>query len=562
MSSTPNEKISALHEAQKKLFATSKTRPLMWRKQQLAKVVKFIDECSTQISDALTKDLGKTAFEGEVTEIEVTKLEALEAIESLDSWSATEYVSAPGALMPSFCEMRKEPRGVTLVIGPFNYPFSTGFGPAVSALAAGNTCIIKPSEMCPATDKMLRDLIPKYFDPEVLAVVSGAIPETTKLMELEWDMIFFTGSERVGKIIAGAAAKTLSPVILELGGKSPLIITKEMPELEAMANRIMWGKTINAGQTCVAPDYVLVQEENVEAVLEAFKTSLENMFGKTNEQIKNSTFSRNVSVDHTKRLISMIDDAKSNGGKIVTGGSEYGDAKAKYFPPTIIYNPGPKSKILTEEIFGCILPIIPYKTNGDAIRYINTMRGTPLALYVFTRIREHFDFFMDAVPSGGAVHNDVLLHFACSTIPFGGLGTSGYGSGHGKHGFDSFTHTRGVLSKPCKGIFEFGGIRYPPYDRYGGFSGPLFKFLVAKLPNIPVMYSTALYYSACTLGCVGTMYLALNYAGVEPREDAKASVNGLTKFIGELIVDLGKWIGGEGLARAMARQAAQTCRAA
>ena len=334
-----------------------------------------------------------------------------------------------------------------------------------------------------------------------------------------------------------------------------------MPELQAMANRIIWGKTINAGQTCVAPDYVLVQEDNIEAVLEAFKISLESMFGGTNEQIKNSTFSRNVSVEHTKRLLSMIDDAKSHGGKVIAGGSEYGDAEAKYFPPTIIYNPGPKSKVLTEEIFGCILPIVPYKTNGDAIRYVNSMRGTPLALYVFTRIREHFDFFMDAIPSGGAVHNDVLLHFACSTIPFGGMGTSGYGKGHGKHGFDSFTHTRGVLSKPCKEIFEFGGIRYPPYDRYGGFSGPLFKFLVAKLPNIPVMHSTALYYGAYALGCFGTMYFVYNFSGAEPREDAKASVNGLTKFIGELFVDLGKWIGGDALARSMARQAAQTCRA-
>ncbi|GMH55487.1 hypothetical protein TrRE_jg987, partial [Triparma retinervis] len=382
-----------------KCSALGETRTFEWRERQLKQVLKFLEEQYSEIAAALTADLGKCSFEGEITEIEVVRTECKEALEKF---------------------------------------------------------------RC--------------------------------LLSLRWDLIFFTGSETVGKIVASAASKTLSPVVLELGGKAPLIVSKDAPDLKAMADRIMWGKTINAGQTCVAPDYVMVHEDRLEEVLEAFKRSLKDMFGETTAEIKKSSFARNVSEASTKRLISMIEDAEASGGEIIAGGTKDADVKDKFFPPTLILNPGRESRVLTEEIFGCVLPIIPYSSTTSCVSYINSINGvsTPLALYVFTTSDAEFSSYLDLVPSGGAVQNDVLVHFACGTLPFGGLGTSGYGRAHGKFGFEAFTHTRGVLSKPCRKAFEFQGIRYPPYDKYGGWSGWTFKLLSKTLPEIPVLHSGAL----------------------------------------------------------------------
>jgi len=335
-------------------------------------------------------------------------------------------------------------------------------------------------------------------------------------------------------------------VVLELGGKAPLIITKDMPELKAMANRVMWGKTINAGQTCVAPDYVLCHEDNLDPVIDAFKAALGNMFGSTVGEIKKSQFARNVSEQSTERIISMIDDAIASGGEIITGGSKDASVKEKFVPPTLILKPGRDSRVLKEEIFGCVLPIIPYSTDSEAVAFVNSVNGasTPLALYVFSKSLSKFNWFMDAIPSGDAVHNDVLVHFACSTIPFGGLGTSGYGSAHGKFGFDAFTHTRGVLSKPCREAFEFAGIRYPPYDKYWGWSGPAFKFLAGNIPAIPVLYSSSVRATAVVLGMAFLAKEASGRFGIG--EEAVGMVLGGVRLglgiVGEVVEAAGQWL--------------------
>ena len=482
---TSTSEIQAFHKAHQSFFNTNATRPLSWRRHQLKQLIKLLEENYDELSAALNKDLGKTPFEGQVTEIEVTISESKEALACLEKWCAPSSVGAPGVLVPAFCSIRHEPRGVVLIIGPFNYPISTCVGPLVSVFAGGNVAALKPSEMCPATSAAIKRTMPRYFDASVVSVVEGAIPETTDLMSLAWDLVFFTGSERVGTIVAQAAAKTLTPCVLELGGKSPLLVTESPPHLQTMCNRIMWGKTINAGQTCVAPDYVLCHRSVLEPFVQGLKAAAKDMFG---DDVKGGgIFSRNVSEFHTQRLVDMVKECEANKKcTIVMGGSKDASVKDRYLAPTIVLMDSPQDvKILKEEIFGCILPIMPYDTEAEAVAYINAMRGTPLAFYCFTTSASQYERLLDKIPSGGTVRNDVLLHFAVSTLPFGGLGTSGYGSAHGIHGFETFTHKRGVLDKPCHPAFEFGGIRYPPYNKYGGMSGATFKVLLRLLPELP-----------------------------------------------------------------------------
>ncbi|GMI30657.1 hypothetical protein TeGR_g3966, partial [Tetraparma gracilis] len=413
--STPPAAIDALHASQLSFFSSGATLPLAFRRAALLSLRSLVTSNEAAICAALRKDLGKAPFEGAITETTVVVDEVDHALRHLAAWTAETAQPSAGVLLPASASVLPSPRGVTLVIGPFNYPVSTLLGPLASALAAGDTAVLKPSELCPETSRLFAELVPRYFDEELVGVVEGEIPETTRLMEKEWGLVFFTGSERVAKIIGVSAAKTLSPMVLELGGKSPCIITKNHPELKAMCDRIAWGKTINAGQTCVAPDYLLVQEDVADDVVAGLKSSLRSMFG---DDVKKSVFSRNVSEMHTKRLVEMIGDAESLGGTVVCGGAATADIPGRYFEPTIILNPPKSSRVLTEEIFGCVLPVVTYKTDADAAAYVRGMRGTPLAFYVFTRSDAAFRKFLDACPSGGAVMNDVLVHFATITIPF------------------------------------------------------------------------------------------------------------------------------------------------
>lgn len=401
---------------QQQYFDTGVTRSLAWRKEQLDNLEKLLSNHVQDWQQALKSDLGKHDIEATLTEITGTLMECLEARASVSNWMTPTQAASPALLAPAWCEIRPEPRGVTLIIAPFNYPVSLALNPLISALAAGDTAVIKPSELCPAVADMLARLVPKYFREEVVSVVTGGIPETTALMQEAWDLVFFTGSERVGKIIAGAAAATLSPVVLELGGKSPVLVTESCPELTAMCDRIVWGKTVNCGQTCVAPDYMLCHESKLKAVTECLQQRLALQYGQ--DQHATSEFGRNVTAGHTQRLKDMLEEAEEAGCKVLTGGSKHADPTEKYFPTSIVcVDPAKHAnlRVLKEEIFGGILPVMAYTDLDQAVRYINAQPGTPLALYVFTNDKAAFEQVANACPSGGLVRNDVLIHFATSS---------------------------------------------------------------------------------------------------------------------------------------------------
>jgi len=358
--------------------------------------------------------------------------------------------------------------------------------------------VVKPSELCPATAAVITHLVGTMFEDGAVQAVNGGVEETTELLRLEWGMVFFTGSERVGKIIAGAAAKTLTPCVLELGGKSPLFITENIPEMKAMCNRIVWGKTINAGQTCVAPDYVLCHTKHLEKVLEGMKASLHSMFphgqSPRGQQSGVGEYGLCVSPAHTQRLYDMVVEAEEAGCRVVTGGSGEIDVEGRFCPTCIIVvdprkhrgGDGPL-RCLREEIFGGILVVIEMDDDDEAIRYVRRQQGTPLAIYVFTGSSRTFEKIAECCPSGGIVRNDTLVHFATNSLPFGGLGTSGYGVAHGHHGFKTFSHQRAVLNKPCHWTVEYGGLRYAPYEKMGiiGGSGRIFAYLLRVLPTLP-----------------------------------------------------------------------------
>jgi aldehyde dehydrogenase (NAD+) len=330
--STPSSEITSKHSAQKAFFETGATRPLPFRRKYLLSLVSLLRENESELASSLTSDLGKSAFESQITEIEVVVAEALDAASNLRAWNASESVPSPGVIFPSSCEIKVDPRGVVLIIGPFNYPLSLVLGPLVSALAGGNCAILKPSELCPKVSSSLAKLVPLYFPPTLVTVVEGAIPETTALTSLPWGLIFFTGSGRVGSLIASAAASTLTPCVLELGGKSPVIVTPDAPHVGSMCDRILWGKTINAGQTCVAPDYVLCHESVLAAFLQGLQASAGRMFPRGGAK-EGGVFSRNVSEAHTSRLVAMVDDAVSSGGELVIGGSASADVADRFLEP-------------------------------------------------------------------------------------------------------------------------------------------------------------------------------------------------------------------------------------
>ena len=350
---TPVTSIGSTVSALNAKFATSCGQSISWRIKQLRRLEKLILENVKPLQTALYSDLGKSAEESSITEIEVVLAETREAIGSLRDWCKTEQVSSPLLLAPAFCELRREPRGTCLIIAPFNYPVSLSLGPLISSIAGGNTSILKPSELCPSVALVLEELVRKYFDQDVVTVVNGGIPQTTALLSHQYGLIFFTGSETVGRIIAAGAAKTTTPVVLELGGKAPPIILDDHPELDAMCNRIVWGKAINSGQTCVAPDYVLCHRKRVDAVLDKMKKVIEEMFGGRQQESK--SFGRVVTKRHCERLLSMLTEAENTPGvKVITGGSNLVDVENRFVPTSILLVDPVRHghlRILKEEIF-------------------------------------------------------------------------------------------------------------------------------------------------------------------------------------------------------------------
>ncbi len=437
--------VSRLREA----FDSGITRPIAWRKKQLQQLKKLLKENEDALCEALNKDLGKSPFESWSSELNFVKNEINHTLAHLGEWMRAEQVPTPAAFHPASSEVRREPLGVVLVIAPWNYPIQLALGPMAPALAAGNCVLLKPSEVSPSCSAVLAELVPRYLDTSAVQVVEGGVPETSALLEQRFDHIFFTGSGPIGKIVMAAAAKHLTPVTLELGGKSPCIVDRKV-SLEVSARRILWGKFFNTGQTCIAPDYVLVHRDKHDALLAAFERAIQRFFqGKPQES---KDYGRIVSERHFDRLLALL-----QGQTVVTGGGS--DRAERYIEPTILRDVDPESPVMQEEIFGPILPVIPYDSLDEAIAFVNG-RDKPLALYLFSRDSRTREAVLQRTSSGGVCINQTLLHLAVPDLPFGGVGPSGMGAYHGRAGFETFSHRKSIMARSTA-IDPW--LLYPPF---------------------------------------------------------------------------------------------------
>ena len=445
---------SKLTEAQKQFFETGRTRDLAFRICQLQLLADAMRKNETVLEEALKKDLGKSAFESYATEIGFVLADIRYTIQNLQKWSAPKRVRTPLYLFPGKSKIQKEPYGSVLILGPYNYPVQLLAEPLIGAIAAGNCAVLKPSELTPHVSKAMYQIVHSTFKEEYIACVEGGVEVNQELLSQKFDYIFFTGSERVGRIVMKAAAENLTPVTLELGGKSPVIIEKTANIKEA-ARRIAWGKLMNAGQTCVAPDYVLVDESRKQQFLTEMKTAFSHLYGK--EIKKNPHFGRIVNERHMERLQKILEqDAKY----LFCGGEA--DALQRYIEPAILdLGKDQNAASMQEELLVWILPVLSYHKLEDAVRFVNK-RAKPLALYLFTKKRSAERFVLERVSSGGVCVNDTISHLINPDLPFGGVGASGMGQYHGKYSFDTFTHEKSVFYKPADWNLP---VCYPPFTK-------------------------------------------------------------------------------------------------
>ena len=435
----------------KAFFNTHKTKNLKYRKQQLKLLSKNIKNHENELLDALYKDLGKSKVEAYATEIGMLLKSIKLMRKELKNWSKTKQTDTPLYLFPTKSYIKKEPYGTVLIIGPFNYPVQLVFEPLIGAIAAGNTAIVKPSELTPHVAIVIKDIIEDTFDEAYVSVVEGGIEETQALLSLPFDYMFFTGSEKVGKIVYEAAARKLIPVTLELGGKSPVIVD-DTANIKVASERISFGKFTNAGQTCVAPDYILVQRKVKNDLIKALKKTITEFYGENIE--KSPDFGRIVNQKHFNRLNDLIQIHKDN---VVFGGNS--SKEDLYIEPTLMDNITNDNKIMKEEIFGPILPIITYD-NFDEVLEIIQSKSKPLSLYLFSEDENMTHRVVEELSFGGGAINDTLMHLANPNLPFGGVGSSGIGQYHGKYSFDTFSHMKSYTFKSTR--LE-SSLFFPPY---------------------------------------------------------------------------------------------------
>jgi aldehyde dehydrogenase (NAD+) len=433
--------------ALRSVFASGRTRPLEWRLRQLEGIERMCTEREAEIATALATDLGRTPVEAWMGDVASTAGEAAYARKHLRKWLRRKRVSVPLAQLPSRAWVQYDPLGVVLVIGPWNYPFYLSMAPVVAAVAAGNCVVIKPSELAPATSALIAELVPRYLDSDAVRVVQGGADTTQDLLAAGFDHAFFTGGTEVGRKIMAAAAPTLTPVTLELGGKSPVIVAADA-DIEVAARRIAYTKFINSGQTCIAPDYVLAES----AVANQLVTEIVRYV----KQFSSAQTLPIVNERQYDRLTALIEGTS---GDVVLGGGA--DPTGLRIEPTVIVNPAPDEPLMTAEIFGPILPIVTVDSVDAACAFVN--RGPkPLALYIFSKSKSRAERIIDGTPSGGAVVNHAMMHCLVPQLPFGGVGASGMGDYHGKWGFETMSHRRAVLVKPSR---PDPSIVYPPYSK-------------------------------------------------------------------------------------------------
>ncbi|MHA7264541.1 aldehyde dehydrogenase family protein [Arthrobacter sp. TMN-37] len=441
-------------------FEAGTTRPLAWRRDQLRALMLMLAERSGDFTAALAADLGKSPTESFVSELAVLRAEAKYALKHLPAWTASVRVPVPAGLRPACASVTPQPLGVALIIAPWNYPAQLVLAPLVGALAAGNCAVLKPSELAPATSAVLARLVPQYLDPDAVAVVEGGSEVTTELLGQQFDAIFFTGGERVGRIVAAAAARNLTPVTLELGGKSPAVVLDG--DLDAAARRLVQGKFLNAGQTCVAPDYVLTTPELQPALVQALRGAMAEFYGA--DPSRSADYGRIVNTGHFDRLTGLLGD-----GTVAAGGRY--DRATRYLEPTLLTGVSPESALMQEEIFGPLLPILTVPDLPAAVRFISA-RPAPLAAYLFSNSPERRAAFENSVRAGGITHNACLVQLAVPGLPFGGVGPSGTGSYHGRQGFDTFSQHRPVFTKNTRP--DTLRVAYPPF-------GPLKRMLLRRV---------------------------------------------------------------------------------
>ena len=453
-------KISEILKKQRDYFSSGATKSVKDRRKILIRFRESIKNNEQAIIKALKDDFSKPVFESVATEIGIVEKELTLAIKNIWKWQQARKVGSTILNFPSSDYILYEPYGTTLIIAPWNYPFQLAMGPMIGAIAAGNTVVLKPSELTPNTSAIIAKIVSDVFDPDHATVIQGDKEVSTSLLAERWDYIFFTGSVPVGKIVYKAAAENLTPVTLELGGKSPCVID-ETAKIKQAARRIVWGKFVNAGQTCIAPDYILVHSSKKDTLLEALKSEITRAFGNTPEN--SPDFARIINDKNFDRLSSML-----NNTNIYIGGEL--TKESRYISPTIVTDVTLEDEVMKEEIFGPILPVMTYNSKEDISNIINSFEK-PLSAYVFSRKRSFIKWFNTSFSYGGGVMNDTLVHFINDSLPFGGVGHSGIGSYHGKESFYTFSHAKSIVKR---GTWMDIPVRYAPYK---GKLGLLKSFL-------------------------------------------------------------------------------------
>ncbi len=455
---------TSIVQRQRAFFQSGATRPVEFRRAQLERLLKALEANESAFLAALEADLGKTSYHGFTTEIGLVLSELHHALRKIGAWTTPAKARVPWIAWPGEGTRHPEPYGLALIIGTWNYPFQLLLSPLVGALAAGNCVILKPSEFAPRTDAVVGKVIREAFPTDYVAVASGGPEVAEALLREHFDKIFFTGSSRVGKLVMAAAARHLTPVTLELGGKSPCIVCADA-SVEVTARRIAWGKFMNAGQTCIAPDFLFVDRRIREPLLKALKTALGEFYGSDPHQ--SPDYGRVINRQHWDRLTSYL-----SSGRVIHGGQC--NAQDLYLAPTLIADLRADSPLKQEEIFGPILPIIDFEDLDQALAFLRE-RPAPLALYLFTESRSIQERVLAETRSGGVCVNDTILHMIAKELPFGGLGESGMGAYHGRAGFDCFTHYRSVLRRST---FIDPPLRYPPPRVSLGTIKRAFKYLL------------------------------------------------------------------------------------
>jgi aldehyde dehydrogenase (NAD+) len=439
--------VEKLIQQQRQFFATGQTKNVNFRREQLQRLKQAIIDHQRDIIAGVKADLNRPEFEAYFEIASVSEVNY--AIKHLKSWTKPKRVWASLDQFPSTAQICPEPLGVVLIIGPWNYPFQLMISPLVGAMAAGNCAILKPSEIAANTSKVVAKMIQKTFDPAYVAAVEGGVETSQALLAQKFDHIFFTGGTKIGQIVMEAAAKNLTPVTLELGGKSPCIVDSDV-KLEYTAKRIAWGKFINAGQTCIAPDYLLVNREVKASLLEKIKENIQEFYGENPE--KSPDYCRIISPGHFNRLAGFLQN-----GKVIVGGQT--NPQDQYIAPTVLDGVSWDDPVMQDEIFGPILPVLEYNDLGEAISKINA-RPKPLALYFFSKDKAKQQQILQKTSSGGVCLNDTVMQFSGTYLPFGGVGESGMGSYHGKASFDTFSHYKSILKNNFWIDLQ---LRYAPY---------------------------------------------------------------------------------------------------